>query len=126
MLIKRKSLYPLLTLFERIKDKKFNIETQYKIIKIIKAVEPEQEILQEQIKSNCDEYFEKDGNNNPITNEQGGFKIKSNKATECYLIVDKLEDISIQIPDIYFSLEELSPLDLTLEEIKILEPFIKF
>lgn len=126
MLIKRKSLYPLLTLFERIKDKKFNIETQYKIIKIIKAVEPEQEILQEQIKSNCDEYFEKDGNNNPITNEQGGFKIKSNKATECYLIVNKLEDISIQIPDIYFSLEELSPLDLTLEEIKTLEPFIKF
>lgn len=126
MLIKRKSLYPLLALFERIKDKKFNIETQYKIIKIIKAVEPEQEILQEQIKSNCNEYFEKDGNNNPITNEQGGFKIKSNKATECYLIVNKLEDISIQIPDIYFSLEELSPLDLTLEEIKILEPFIKF
>ena len=124
MLIKRKQIYPIIELFNRLKNKNFDVETQYKLIKIIKQIQPEQEVFQEQLKLNCENYFERDENGNPIINEKGGYKIKDDKAKECYLILNKLEDISIQVPDIYFSLDELKPLNLTLEELESFEPFI--
>ena len=44
------------------------------------------------------------------------------------MIANKIEEINsiqVQFPDIYFSLEELEPLGLTLGELELLEPFIK-
>jgi hypothetical protein len=39
--------------------------------------------------------------------------------------VTEIQEIEIQIPDIYFSLDELEDLGLTLYELDVLEPFIK-
>lgn len=39
--------------------------------------------------------------------------------------MNKMTSLQIQIPDIYFSLDELTELDLTLGELMPLEPFIK-
>ena len=37
----------------------------------------------------------------------------------------ELNGLEIQIPDIYFSLDELEPIGLTLGQLELLEPFIK-
>lgn len=125
MLIKRSQINEIIKLINKLKEKKFNISTQYKLIKIEKSILEEQEIFQEQIQVNCSEFFERDDNGNPLINDDGGYKIKKDKINECYRLMNKMTSLQIQIPDIYFSLDELTELDLTLGELMPLEPFIK-
>lgn len=125
MLIKRSQINEIIKLINKLKEKKFNISTQYKLIKIEKFILEEQEIFQEQIQVNCSEFFERDENGNPLINDDGGYKIKKDKINECYTLMNRMTSLQIQIPDIYFSLDELTELDLTLGELVPLEPFIK-
>ena len=125
MLIKRSQINEIIKLINKLKEKKFNISSQYKLIKIEKSILEEQEIFQEQIQVNCSEFFERDANGNPLINDDGGYKIKKDKINECYALMNKMTSLQIQIPDIYFSLDELTELDLTLGELMPLEPFIK-
>ena len=62
---------------------------------------------------------------NPVINEQGGYKIQQNKMAECYFLMTQMNNLDVQIPDIYFTLDELEKLDLSLEEMETLLPFIK-
>lgn len=125
MLIKRSQINEIIKLINKLKEKKFNISTQYKLIKIEKSILDEQEIFQEQIQVNCSEFFERDENGNPLINDDGGYKIKKDKINECCALMNKMTSLQIQIPDIYFSLDELTELNLTLGELIPLEPFIK-
>lgn len=125
MLIKRHELNRIDELINSLSKLKFDIHTQYKFMKIKKAIQIETEIYQEQIQLNCEDYFERDAEGLPIINEQGGFKIQPEKMGECYLLMNQMNSLLVQIPDIYFSLDELEPLELTLDELSVLEPFIK-
>lgn len=125
MLIKRQLIRQINSIIELLEKKKFDIKTQYKIIKIKKAIQDEEQIYQEQLQLNCEQFFEKDSNNQPIINKDGAFKIKAEKMNECYLLMKQMNSLEVQIPDIYFTLDELQPLDLTLGELSVLEPFIK-
>lgn len=125
MLIKRSKVKDLNQIIDNLKHKKFDIRLQYKFIKIKKAIEEEEEIYREQIKLNCEQFFEKDASNTPIVNAEGAYKIKADKMNECYLLMEEMNNIDVQVPDIYFSLDELETLDLTLEELLILDTFIK-
>lgn len=125
MIIKRKNINQINQLLEKLADKKFNIKLQYKLIKIKKAIQEESEIYQEQIFKNCSPYFETDKNGQPKVNPAGGLKIKDDSIEECNQILNDLNNIDVQIPDIYLSIDELEPLDLTLGELEILMPFIQ-
>ena len=125
MIIKRKDINGLNNLIMKLKDQKFDINLQYKIIKIKRSIKEEIEIYKEQIYQNCQDFFELDENGMPIVNETGGYKVKSEKIQECNQMVERLSNVDIQVPDIYFSLEELSTLGLTMEELEIFMPFIK-
>ena len=125
MLIKRDKIKQINSLINSLNKKKFNINTQYKFIKIKKAIEEEENIYQEQIKINCENFFEKDENGQPIINKNGGYKIKSDKLSECYSLMNQMNNLEVQIPDIYFSLDELEELNLSLEDLSNLESFIK-
>lgn len=125
MLIKRTEIEPIKSLIQSLFKKKFDIKTQYKMIKVMKELEKEFDIYQEQVKITCEPYFERDEKGQPLMNQEGGFKIKKDLLDECYLAINQLNNLDIQIPDIYFSLDELECLDLTMEQLYILEPLIK-
>ena len=126
MLYQNKNLSNLQSLINRIKVKSFSIETQYKFLKLYKVIENENKIFQEQYELLVEEYCEKDNNGSLIKNKDGGIKIQSDKTDECLKKIAELNEMKIQFPDIYFSLDELAPLNLTLEELMYLEPFIKY
>ena len=125
MIVKRKDINQINQLLERLADKKFDIKLQYKLIKIKKAIQEESEIYQEQIFKNCSPYFEIGENGQPKVNPAGGLKIRDDSIQECNQILNELNNIDVQIPDIYLSIDELEPLDLTLGELEILMPFIQ-
>lgn len=125
MLIKRTEIQKIKDLILSLSKEKFNIKTQYKLIKINKAIKNEEEIYQEQIQLNCEPFFERDKNGVPKINESGGYKIKEDKISECYLLMNKMNNLEVQLPDLFFSFDELEELNLNLEQLEVLEPFIK-
>ena len=123
MLIKRDNIQQLYNLLCSKSSCHFSIEAQYKILKLKKFLEQEVEIYIQQL-SSLQDFFEKDENGNPIE-MNGGIKIKTEFITECNEKISEINNTEISIPDIYFTLEELAPLDLSLGELELLEPFIK-
>lgn len=117
MLIQRGKIKDLLAVIERNSNKNFDIQTQYKLIKLKKALQPEIEILNEQLES-LSQFFETDSNGNFIYSEDGGVKIKAESLEECNQYLKSINDLEITLPDIYFSLDELTSLDLTLSELE--------
>lgn len=123
MLFSRSKLEQLYILLEQKGNLHFSVSTQYKLLKIKKILREEIEIYNEQITS-LSNFFEKDDLGNLIKN-QNGFKIKDEYLEQCKIKINELNNSQISLPDIYFSLDELEPLSLTLNELELLEPFIK-
>lgn len=125
MIYKNENLQSLQQLLSKIKTMNFSIQTQYKFLKIAKAVKSELEICEEQKESLIQSYAEFDDKGQLIVSEQGGIKIKEECLQECAKKINEINSLQITFPDIYFSLDELEPLGLTLGELELLEPFIK-
>lgn len=125
MLIKRKKIEKIMKIIDKLRDQNFNILTQYKFIQIAKTLENEQDILQEQISSLIIDYGERDEQEHLIQDESKGIKIKKEYLKECSQKIYDIYELNIQMPDIYFSFDELDSLNLTLGELELLEPFIK-
>lgn len=125
MEIKRINCLNIIGLIEKLKNKTFNIETQYKFLLINKQCKQEEELYNEQLQLIIEKYGERDTNNNFIYNNSGGVKIQMELQKECLDLIKQLEESKTSFPDIYFTFEELDNLDLTLAELQILEPFIK-
>ena len=124
MLLQRRYLTPALDTIAKLDNEVFNINTQYKLIKIKKKLLEEQEIYQEQLDS-LKAFFETDESGNYIMSNDGGYKIKSEFKELCFKKLEEINHLKVQVPDIYFSLEELEPFNLTLKNLESLEPFIR-
>lgn len=125
MQIQRNFIMPFLKIFKKISTKTFDINTQYKFLLIKKKLEEDQKLIQEQAELIAQQFGEKNEQGQIIQTQEGGIKILPEKQQECLTQVQKLNNQQIQLPDIYFTFDELDGLDLTLVDLEILEPFIK-
>ena len=124
MLYFSKDLFLLKNVIDKLKTKSFSIETQYKFLKLNKIVEEELDIYEEQKNLLIQNFGQKDEEGKFII-ENGGLKIKAEDVEACEKRAAELNAMKISFPDIYFSLNELDSLGLTLEDLACLEPFIK-
>lgn len=125
MIYSTEKLKDLSSIIDKIKEKTFDVNTQYKFIKISKAIREEEQYVNEQQFLLLKQYAERDDSGKFITTEDGGFKIKKERVQECGLKIIEMNNRQFTLPDIYFSLDELSSLGLTFGELELLEPFIK-
>lgn len=125
MIIKRYKLSSLEQIFDKLSSQTFAIQTQYKFLKLKNFIKEELEIYRIQYASLLDRFCEKDEEGNLITNGTDGYKVDPKKMPELEKAVTEIQEVEIQIPDIYFSLDELEDLGLTFYELNVLEPFIK-
>lgn len=124
MIISRYNLPILFNIFQRISNIQFDINTQYKLLKLKKVITEEQEIYIEQMEQ-LKQYCLKDEKGEFITTEDGGFAIDKTQLDTCGELVKQINSLQIQVPDIYFSLNELEPLNLTFQELEALDSFVK-
>lgn len=125
MICSVESLKEIGLLIDKLKEKTFDINTQYKFIKLSKVIKEESQYAVEQELLLFNVYGERDEKGQFIVNEQGGVKIKQDCLAECLEKLTQLSKRTVQLPDLYFSIDELQELGLTLGELEILEPFIK-
>lgn len=119
------NLYALKALLDKIKKLHFSVQTQYKFLKIARVTQGEIDIFEQQKQSLVESYAEFDKDGKLIISDNGGIKIKEECLQECIDKINEINALQVTFPDIYFSLGELEPLGLTLEELELLEPFIK-
>lgn len=125
MLIRREDLFLIKKIGEQMKDKVFNIQTQYKLLKLIKIADEEYPIYMEQIQPLLNSYAEKDEQGNIIHSEGGGTKIKTDQMNILEQKLYELREIKVQVPDLYFSLDELEKLGLKMGELNAFIDLIK-
>lgn len=125
MTIKRIDLINLFPIIEKIKNKIFNVYTQYNFLKLQEYINKEKEIYIKQQASLVEKFGQKNENGEVVIKEDGTVKIKKESAQECEKLLKDINELQIQIPDIYFSLDELQNLELTFSELSLLESFIK-
>lgn len=125
MTIKRIDLINLFPIIEKIKNKIFNVYTQYNFLKLQEYINKEKEIYIKQQASLVEKFGQKNENGEVVIKEDGTVKIKKENVQECEKLLKDINELQIQIPDIYFSLDELQNLELTFSELSLLESFIK-
>lgn len=125
MIITRNDGLNFIRAVESIKTKSFDFQVQYKILKLKKAITEELRETDKFVTELAQKYGKKDEDGNLITRENGGIAIEENMREEFVVEANKLDEMELQIPDIYFSEDEMNGLGLTLEEVEIFMEFIK-
>lgn len=125
MLIKRNQISQILNIIENNKNKRFDINTQYKMLLIKKKIKEDLELVEEQYQILLNLYGEVNEKGEFVKTEDGGIKIKEGYQSECQKKIQEFNQLDVTIPDVYFTIEELESLNLTLFELEVLEPFIK-
>lgn len=126
MILTREQVLAVGYLIIRIKEKnnKCNINLKYKILKLENILKEEFEITSLLLNDLTLKYAELDENKQPVIKE-GGIKIIEEKALDLQKELAEFKKATIQIPEIYFSIDELEELDLSWNELSSLMPFIK-
>ena len=125
MLIKRNQISQILNIIENNKNKRFDINTQYKMLLIKKKIKEDLELVEEQYQILLNLYGEVNEEGEFVKTEDGGIKIKEGYQSECQKKIQEFNQLDVTIPDVYFTIEELESLNLTLFELEVSEPFIK-
>ena len=112
---------------EKLKDIKMSIKTAYKLSKLSNLLDNEIAFYQEQYKKIIDLYAEKDENGNYkfIDENQQNIKIQSDKVKEASSAFEELQNLEVELPDIYFTLDEFEKIEVTPEDIGGIIDFIK-
>lgn len=111
--------------YNSIKDEKMSIKTAYKLNKLIKKIEEENNFYNIKFHEIIEQYAEKNDQGEYQYIDENSIKIKEGKEQECYKKVSELQNLEIEIPNINFSIEELGDINLTIDTVNMLMPFIE-
>lgn len=112
--------------YENIKNMKFPLKTAYKLNKLITQVNNEISFYQQKFSEIINEFGKRDESGEFIYSQDGSsIEIVEGRQTECQEKVNELQNLEAEIQDIFFTIDELDGLNLTLYEMNCLLPFIK-
>lgn len=110
--------------YTTVHDRKFPLRTGYRLNCLLKALEPHYGFYQEQLTSIIEEYAEKDESGNFIRNEDSNFKIPPEKIVECNTKINELLNFEIEIEAKPLNISEIETLELPMDKIQGIIPFI--
>lgn len=120
-IVSLKELYP------KLKASKLPAKLAYKMVRIFDEVDKQAQIYAKMFSEIVNDCAQKDENGNPILTENGTqVALLEDKIQECGARMAELNTLVVEIETKYtLSLDELDNFgDLTLEDIKLLSPFI--
>lgn len=117
-------------LFEKNFKVKLPIKTAYKIAKITDVISTEVVFYNTELQKIIDEFAERDGNGSyALTDDKQGIKVKDGELQKCEEKINELAmlEVDIAIEDKKLKLDDLEQagLELTLQEVSLLTPFLK-
>lgn len=116
-------------ILRQISTVKLPILLSYKLSKILKETEKDYEFYDKNLSDIIRAHGELDENGNLIWVNDNSIKIKEGKEEDCQKALNELDNIQVDFPQIYFTLEDLTTLnshiELNSEEVKRILPFIQ-
>lgn len=110
---------------EDIAKEKVPLILAYKLAKAKSAINDDVEFYHQRIQQIIELYAERDENGQlHLVNDNNGIKIQEDKIPECNEKIKELEGMMVDAPDVKFSLEELSTINITVSSMELLLPFI--
>ena len=112
---------------KQIKDRQLPIKISYRFSRINTSIAQEMEFYRSHLQQILDKYAIKDSDGKPELTEDGrGVKLSPGTELDCEKEISELLDTEIDLPEIKFTIDELSNAKLTLspEDIKLLMPFL--
>lgn len=112
-------------LMEHANDK-LSVFIAYKLMKLLKGLEEDVNFYRKKMSEIIDEYAEKDPNGQALRSQNGGVIIQNGKADECNSKIKELEEMQVEDNSgIKFTLEELAPINFSVNELLSLECYIE-
>jgi len=112
-------------LMEHVNDK-LPVFIAYKLMKLLKRLEDDVNFYRTKMSEIIDEYSEKDPNGQALQSQNGGVIIQNGKADECNNKIKELEEMQVEdVSDIKFTLDELAPINFSVNELLSLEYYIE-
>jgi hypothetical protein len=106
-------------------SQKLPIKVAYKLSRLATAIESEVTFYQTKFREILNEYCLVDDNGNYVPTDDGqGFKIQPGKEIECNQAMADLHSLEIELPDITFNIDEFDGLELRIQDLNGIMPFI--
>lgn len=104
--------------------KSASISTKYKIVNFLKESEKELSFYVQEISNIITEYAAKDKEGN-IKKSGEGIALDESKKAEFSEKMNELENTEVNCPDLEFTMEEADKLELSIENLMVLDRFVK-
>lgn len=112
-------------LMEHVNDK-LPVFIAYKLMKLLKGLKEDVNFYRTKMSEIIDEYAEKDPNGQALQSQNGGVIIQNGKVDECNAKIKELEEMPVEDNgDIKFALDELAPINFSINEMLSLECYIE-
>lgn len=112
-------------LMEHINDK-LPVFIAYKLMKLLKGLKEDVDFYRTKMSEIIDEYAEKDPNGQALQSQNGSVIIQNGKVDECNAKIKELEEMPVgDNGDIKFALDELAPINFSINEMLSLECYIE-
>lgn len=119
--MKMQNILTLTSIFNDVKTQKLPLNVSFKIIKILEECEKATQLFQERFANILNEYGEIDENGELIMLPEGGYKLKEQYVEVCNIKVTELLESEVDLTQTSpFTLDELEPLELTFEQLRLL------
>lgn len=126
MTVKMQEILEFPTFFSKVKAHKMPFKTSYHLTLLVQEIEKHINYYQEQFKEIILEYGEKDEDGNLISSKDGqGVRLIEDTMAEAYTKIYELRNLDVVLPDYTFSTDDFNGIELSIEEMVTIMPFIK-
>ena len=102
---------------------KLSPKLSYKLMKFISKIETEERFFNEKVRDIINTYGERD-ENNELVSIDNRVKIMESAEADCNKAFSELDAVEVEVPSITFTLDELSEIKLSIEDMVALDAFI--
>jgi len=110
-------------LYEKIKSQTLPIQLTYKMSKFFKGLDSDFDFYAQELKKLLDQYSEKDSSG-AIMRDGENIRLKQSTLNEFNEAFNRLSNLEVDVPDVKFTVDELTDIKLTVEDFNAFLPFI--
>ena len=125
MKITMSQAFALNSLCEKLSDQQLPLRLSYKIAKGLNLISTELDFYKKQYSVCLKAYAQQNSDGSFEMTDNGNIKIKPGSEEECIKRLQELDSMEFELPNFEFTLEELDGLNFTINDMKVLSPFIK-
>lgn len=125
MTIKMYQVFRILNIYKEIKELKVPAFIAYKFNRLCTNLEENCKFYDEQVNKIIQEYADREEDGTIKRTPDGGIQVKDGQTAVAQKELNDLDNLDVEVPEIYFTVEELDRLNLSIADFNYMLPFIQ-